>query len=60
MPTATRVRTASAASRDVIRDIHDLDERERAAAYRRWVELSKLVAPLRPQERARRPEREDD
>jgi DNA-binding transcriptional regulator PaaX len=38
--------------RDLIDEIHDLDEEERAAAYKRWIELSKLVAPPAPKEQA--------
>jgi hypothetical protein len=42
--------------RDLIGEIHDLDEEEREAAYRRWVELSKLVAPPVREEERKGPE----
>lgn len=35
---------------DLIREIHDMDDKERADAFRRWVELSELVAPRRQDE----------
>lgn len=36
---------------DVVRDIHDLNAKERARTFDRWVELSKLVAPPQAGER---------
>lgn len=41
---------------DLMRDIHDMDEKERADAERRWVELSELVAPRDPKEEPKRPD----
>ena len=35
---------------DLIREIHDMDDKERAGAFKRWVELSELVAPRRDDE----------
>lgn len=37
-------------ARDLIQEIHDMDERELAAAFKRWVQLSELVAPRRDAE----------
>jgi hypothetical protein len=40
------------ARHDVLRDIHDLNAKERAQTFDRWVRLSKLVAPPRSDEPA--------
>lgn len=34
-------------TRDVIRDMNDMDDEELAAAFKRWLHLSELVAPWR-------------
>lgn len=41
---------------DVLGDIHDLNEKERAQTFKRWVDLSELVAPRTADEQGDRPE----
>lgn len=43
---------ATTVRNDVLREIHDLNAKERAQTFDRWVELSKLVAPPRADEPA--------
>lgn len=40
------------ATRDLIRDIHDLTDEEIAQAMDHWAHLSELIVPLRKGERA--------
>ncbi len=40
------------ATRDLIRDIHDLTDEELAQAMDHWAHLSELIVPLRKDERA--------
>lgn len=51
--------SATKVTRDVIGDIQTMDEREQAAAFKRWVGLSELVAP-RDEEEDAEPERPGD